>query len=323
MKGKLAGMIGAAVLAAAALGGGSATAAQDEAPPQGQNGASNGAEHEPPDGLRPGDVVSDHGVSVIVPRPGFGVGTEAIFHDGSVEELHVETAADGSVAVNEWGSERQTQSDGGPLSSDYGCSQTGYVHASHRWYQTYNWYLKDTAPSGLTISSTEQAVRASVAAITNAKNDCGIGDNVTASHNFQARTSRGINITSSGSCGTFDNYNVVGFGPLPDSYLGVACWWYQDTGKAWKEAVEADSKLNSSYYYWRVGTASLTCELDNPQRWGVENVMTHEAGHIFGMGHPSETTDGDQTMSPYAEAPCDDRESTLGKGDVTGLDTKY
>ena len=282
------------------------------------------SEEKPPQGLRPGDVVNDHGALVVVPRRGFAVGAEAQFADGAVEELTVETERDGTVVVMSWGSEASSEPPTGPLpGSDQGCNETGYSLTNYKWYKTFSWYLKDTYPGGLSMDSVETAFRASVSAVTNAHNDCGLADNVSASHNFVSRTARGMNITSSATCGNPDGYNVLGFGALPTGYLGYACWWWTDTGKQYKEATEVDAKLNSSSYWWRVGPKPATCDFDDPKKWQVESVVTHEVGHIFGMAHVAENTYPWQTMSRYANGECDDSASTLGRGDVTGLDLKY
>jgi predicted Zn-dependent protease len=51
-------------------------------------------------------------------------------------------------------------------------------------------------------------------------------------------------------------------------------------------------------------------------------VGTHEAGHIWGLGHVSEADYPWMTMSPNAEI-CDSTARTLGKGDVLGLESIY
>jgi hypothetical protein len=55
----------------------------------------------------------------------------------------------------------------------------------------------------------------------------------------------------------------------------------------------------------------------------MEPTLTHEIGHAFGLGHVGEGQHGDLTMSTRSNGPCHDEESTLGLGDVLGLEELY
>ena len=55
----------------------------------------------------------------------------------------------------------------------------------------------------------------------------------------------------------------------------------------------------------------------------LEATMTHEAGHVFGLGHIGERRHGRLTMSPFLNGPCENSEATLGLGDVRGLEALY
>jgi hypothetical protein len=76
-------------------------------------------------------------------------------------------------------------------------------------------------------------------------------------------------------------------------------------------------RLNKSSFLW-VANIGSACS----NKFAVEAVSTHEFGHIFGMAHVSEATDGNLTMSPTIYA-CQKSETTLGRGDIDGLETKY
>jgi hypothetical protein len=55
----------------------------------------------------------------------------------------------------------------------------------------------------------------------------------------------------------------------------------------------------------------------------LEAVLTHEAGHVFGLAHVGESRHGRLTMSPYIDGVCNNQESTLGLGDLRGLEALY
>jgi predicted Zn-dependent protease len=57
-------------------------------------------------------------------------------------------------------------------------------------------------------------------------------------------------------------------------------------------------------------------------RYSIEAVATHEFGHAFGLAHVSETYHPSLTMSTVIRS-CQASESTLGLGDVRGLNALY
>ena len=61
---------------------------------------------------------------------------------------------------------------------------------------------------------------------------------------------------------------------------------------------------------------------DCRSKYSVEAAATHEFGHAFGLGHVSESLHPALTMSPVIAA-CQSSETTLGLGDVRGLEAKY
>lgn len=193
------------------------------------------------------------------------------------------------------------------------CSDGAFVLNGHRWSHRFDWRFQGSSrPGGLSSSSVANALRRAAYNIVNGRNSCGMPDLISATHWYRGTTSRAPNISSGGSCLGRDGVNVVGFGTLPSGYLGMTCWW------TWAgRVVESDIKLNKAAYRWYVNRPS-GCR----SKWSIEAAATHEFGHVFGLGHVSESQHGALTMSPVIMA-CQNAEVTLGFGDVLGLRYQY
>lgn len=84
---------------------------------------------------------------------------------------------------------------------------------------------------------------------------------------------------------------------------------------------EADIKLNSNMP-WGIdadgeGTAHVLAD-----RFDVRNIVTHEAGHAFGLGDLYETSAVDLTMYGYSTR-GQTKKITLGNGDILGIQAQY
>ena len=192
------------------------------------------------------------------------------------------------------------------------CSDSAYSAYSTKWAQQYRFYIKtSTAPSGVSSDAAVSALRAAATNVIRGDNDCGISANITATAAYQGSTTSSANISTSGGCGSSDGRNVVDFGTLPSGYLALTCWWTNGSS-----TIESDVRLNKSNYGWVISSSGCS------NKFVIEGVATHEFGHVFGMGHVSESTHGKLTMSPTMYA-CQNSESTLGLGDVRGLEAKY
>lgn len=177
---------------------------------------------------------------------------------------------------------------------------------------TFGWsYKASTTPAGLGTNAVVKALKRSFANITGAHNDCGRADNVSATARYDGTTTRGIGVTAAGRCGAGDGRNTVGFGDLPSGVLAVTC-----TRFIGNQIVEADIRVNTRFS-WATSVAScFGHEL-------IEPTMTHEIGHAFGLGHVGENKHGRLTMSTQSDGPCSNAESTLGLGDMRGLEQLY
>ena len=192
------------------------------------------------------------------------------------------------------------------------CSDRAFSAPTGRWSQTFRWsFNAASTPTGLRRSDAEAALKRGVRNIVSEHNDCGRPDSVSAAQTYLGVTSARPNIDASGQCTDYDGQNVIGFGRLPGNVTAYTCWWVQgDT------IVEADMRINSAEP-WTTTLVGCTNQLM------LEAVATHEAGHIFGLGHVRESRHPHLTMSTYLDGPCENGESTLGLGDMLGLESKY
>jgi len=184
--------------------------------------------------------------------------------------------------------------------------------AGSRWRQPLKWQFRaSSVPAGLSSTPVLRAIKRAFNNVTGARNDCGRTDRVSATSEYLGTTSRKPAVTSAGSCGARDGHNVVGFASLGGGYAGYTCiWWNGD------KIVEADMRLDSGAA-WAVSRSSCNNELL------LEALVTHEAGHAFGLAHVGESNHGRLTMSVYIDGLCENQESTLGLGDMKGLEALY
>jgi hypothetical protein len=273
--------------------------------------------------LHPGDLVEDGDLSMAVPPPGEEVWGEILRDDGHEQVLGIETLPDGTVAVYRSAPELHgggadvngAEGDGsdGESQTDGACQDDAYSLSGPKWTKRYEWYFKaNSTPSGISQDDAETALRSAADNITHAHNDCGLADTISATVAYQGTTGKSTGIGSNGSCSGKDGTNVVAFGDLPSGYLGLTCWWSKSGS-----ITEADMMLNKVDYDWYINKPN-NCSGE----WGVQDVATHEFGHVFGLSHVSESLHPALTMSPVIGS-CQGAEKSLGLGDVDGLEALY
>jgi hypothetical protein len=262
--------------------------------------------------LRPGDRVEIDGVGLIVPPPGTGVWGAALRADGEPVILGVETGLDGSVVIHR-GPAVSSEVDGPAGRARGACGDGAYSLSGDDWSKSYKWsFNRSSTPSEVDKDRATTAVRDAVENITRADNDCGMGDKVGATQDYLGSTNDGANIGSNSTCKSSNGESAVGFGNLLASDLAFSCWWTRNGA-----IIEGDIRLNKTEFSWVVQIGD-TCVI----KFSVEAVVTHEAGHIFGLSHVSEASHGDLTMSTVLMA-CQSSEKTLGLGDLKGLEALY
>jgi hypothetical protein len=270
--------------------------------------------------LRPGDPLTDNGVTLLVPAPGQTVWAAAEFVDGTVQELQVATTSNGQISVVDWGDDRvataHLEAAESVALTDARAGRTECRDTGRRLYgwrtPTYRWsYSARTTPRKFTqrkhgVAQVVSALIRANRSVTSARNVCGRGDRVSAGFRYLGRTHR---VPWRGSsCGGGDRHSVIGWGPLPRYVLAFMCV-HSMTGR---RSREADIMLNTRQPYEatrrRCGGEFL-----------IEAPMAHEFGHVYGLGHVRGSS---LTMHPHISW-CSTAETTLGKGDLLGLERKY
>jgi hypothetical protein len=234
-------------------------------------------------------------IGLLAAPPAAAAGTRSAAADGIVR-LQVHDLR----AVSHVGASRTVDA------SPAACKDGAYSFDGPRWRSTYGWSFRaGSTPAYLSRSAAETAIRSGVTNIVTGRNDCGLPDRINAKASYLGRTS------ARPSCNRSDGRNVVGFRSLPDGVAARACWWMVGN-----RIVEADIQVSTAVR-WATSRAGCVNELM------LEAVVTHEAGHVFGMGHVGERKHGRLTMSTFIDGPCNNQESTLGLGDLRGLEALY
>ena len=264
---------------------------------------------ERPD-LVPGALAASGAAETIVPPAGEVVLAEALMEDGTAQLLVLETDEDGRVWQHQTQSSDDSSGEPVPLASGP-CSDGAHSFLPWRWTSTFRWrFYAASTPSYLSASGVESALRNATDAITNSRNDCGLADQVSASHHYLGRSSQPV--STGGPCGGRNGVSNVGFGDLGAGILAVTCT-YSSGGRA----VESDLRFNRGFLWYTSEPAGCS------GRWSIAGVAVHERGHTFGLGHVTpQSAHGSLTMSPLIAA-CSNADASLGLGDVRGLRRKY
>lgn len=259
------------------------------------------------------------GIRVAAPAPGYGVAASAITTSGADLDLVLETGTDGVTRIVS--DTPATAAVTSPASSSIArstdpCKDGKYDLLPFKWKSTWEWWFqRRSTPAEIGRAAAEGRLRSAVSSITGERNDCGRPDTVNATSRYLGPTRMRPAVNSDTSCGKFDGRNVVGFGSLPPNVLGLTCTRYQVVLGV-DSAVESDVLFNKRWFDW--ATSPRRCD----HAALLRSIATHEFGHVYGLGHVDEQTHPNLTMSTAIGA-CDDSASTLGLGDMRGLEKRY
>ncbi len=106
-----------------------------------------------------------------------------------------------------------------------------------------------------------------------------------------------------------DGTNVIGWARLVPKQVLAAAWVYTSTSE--NRVLQADIFYNISHTWGVLGSCNSSPAFD------VENIGTHEVGHILGLAHWS---DAAKMATMYPSAPSGEiKKRTLTLGDVAGV----
>ena len=265
--------------------------------------------------------ISDGAVASAVPSPGQTVYAEVLTTSGA-EELSVRRLPDGTIRLDHVGGEPE-ESAGGDLGRAVdreGCQSDAYTYYDWKVTEkaTYNFRVS-TTPRDLARGEARDAIMRAARNVFDTRNGCRMGDRVSVALQYGGRTGAPAQV-GDGICGENDGRSVVAFGDLRSGVVAAACTISDDRPNyEYDQVLSADIKINRGDYRWTTDPNSRSCS----RAYDVEAVMTHEWGHVFGLGHVPESGSRNLTMSPAINGPCQAAERSLGRGDVLGLDGKY
>ncbi|MFY4722976.1 matrixin family metalloprotease [Streptomyces sp. LaBMicrA B280] len=304
-----------------------------------------------------GRVVTYDETGVTVPEPGTAVSVDALTTDGSTHGFTLEVAADGTVSydLSESSTDSSTAGSDTPdvlsnpvrtagdlsqeadgtdadasdvgdgtevadvdaLTSRSACGDGAYTTADRKEYGTYNWYIGDGGmPGGLSRTDAKWAFYDAIDNITDSYNNCGYGDTVGAKANFLSETSYEADINASAHCTDRDGLSTWDAGDLKSGVVATTCSWTWPMPGVKNDLREADVRFNTHDYDF---TNKPTSSCSN--KYDIRSVGTHEAGHVFGLGHVGS---GHENLTMYTNSfTCRTIARTLGKGDVLALRSIY
>jgi hypothetical protein len=196
--------------------------------------------------------------------------------------------------------------------NDPACFDDAVELEGFSWAKPYEWYFNaDSTPGKYVPDEVLAVLQRAVANVINERNDCGRPDRIFADATYLGTTSKQP-CTSQG-----DETNVIGFGPgSPDLSEDTIAYTCPYTFSASGTIAEADVVIGEDVDW------AVTLDQCRGQEL-LEPTITHEIGHVFGLGHVSERQHGELTMSTRSDGPCDNGSSTLGLGDMLGLEELY
>ncbi|MFC2027045.1 matrixin family metalloprotease, partial [Chloroflexota bacterium] len=111
----------------------------------------------------------------------------------------------------------------------------------------------------------------------------------------------------------YNGQNTVSWARIaPKSTIAIATFWYYSNPEDFDEIIEFDIVFNS-FLNWGI---ELTDAFD------VQNIATHEVGHVVGLGDLYDSDNSEQTMYGYGSI-GETKKISLEEGDIKGAQAIY
>lgn len=266
-----------------------------------------------------GRVVRDGGVGVTIPPAGQEVRLDAVGVGGS-RTLRLVHSRSGRITIYRDAGTRAAAGSSQPASAPIAtCSDAAFSVEGFRVAGGYSFSYNPYAAPDEVASGTPSALANAFSNAAAAATDCRAATRHPgpAPHYLGTVAGRFANISSSYNCGVPDAYNTISWLSGGPHVLAVTCLWSSAGVLRFSDAV-----MNRSLAFF-TGRIPAGCSSTTD----LQGVMTHEAGHTYGLGHADEGSKdnglhGNQTMNSVL-APCTTKYRTLGTGDLNGMTSLY
>jgi hypothetical protein len=253
-------------------------------------------------------VVFTRNLRVVVPPAGMSVSGEGSGRHGDVAGLTVTNT--GTRVVASLGARASRG-----RSSSSACGDRTFDLERHHWVTPLRWRDNvSRAPERLDPSVLVSQITHADVNMRTGRNSCGKPRVTPPPGRYLGSTRLRPDISTSRqqvTCGRYNSRNVVGFGNLPGDLLGWTCFWWVGRGRM----VAADVMMdNGPALVTRVPSGCV-------DRWDFEGAVTHEFGHVYGLGHTG--SGHDNLTMDHALRPCSTYARTLGLGDWLGMKKMY
>ncbi len=259
-----------------------------------------------------GATLLDNGVGAVVPGEGEGVYTQS-HSEAGVQEFAIEVDLEGVVTLRFVGDEEVTPSRRAWLAANGPCKDGSNNPVGYKAKKAYGWFLNEgSVPAALGADKVKKAALLAVKSIVKAQNDCDLRSKLGAKDSYKGTTETVANFQD-GVCQSPDGTSVVDFGPI-ERYGDSCAWYFVEDGH--DKLAESDIRMNPDRdWTFKPGAASCKNRLD------VQGLLTHEMGHVFGLGHVGQDH-GALTMAELLPL-CSLGPRSLGLGDIKGLRKLY